>query len=84
MSIVDVPQPKQTEAEKMAIRIRELLSSVIGHTESALHQIRNIVRGNRTEIAAELGDDAAAMLTVYNKLKEAVEVAKEIEVEDLP
>ncbi len=40
--------------------------------------------GNGKAIAVELGDDAAALLGVYTKLKEAIEAAKEITVEELP
>ena len=84
MSLTDIPQPNLTDAQERAIRVRELLSNVVGHADSALHQVRNVVRGNRAAIAGELGDDATALLTVYNKLKEAVEMAKEITVEELP
>ena len=84
MSITDVPQPNWTDTQKRVIRIRELLSSVISHADSSLHGIRNVVRGDRPAIVSELGSDGAALLTVYSKLKEAVEAAKEITVEDLP
>jgi len=84
MVITNIPQPNWTDTQIKVIRIRELLSDVIGHANTALHQIRNTVRGTRAAIATELGDDAAALLTVYAKLKEAIEAAKEITVEDLP
>ena len=84
MSFIDIPQPNWTDTQLRAIQVRELLSSVIGHADSSLHQIRNVVRGHRAAITAELGDDAAAFLTTYDKLKEAIETAKEIAVEELP
>ena len=68
-----------------ANEIREKLAQVVGLAEIRLTEIRNIVRDKtRTAIAAELGSDAADLLTVYTKLKEAIEIAKNIEVEDLP
>lgn len=84
MSLTDIPQPNWTAAQLKAIQVRELLSNVVGHADSALHQVRNVIRGHRTAIATELGDDAAALLTTYTKLQEAVETAKEIIVEDMP
>ena len=84
MAIVDIPQEAETITD-VANNIREHLSSVISLAEVRLTQIRNLVRDHgRSAIAAELGDDAADLLTVYTKLKEAIEVAKEITVEDLP
>ena len=65
--------------------IRQKLAQVVNLADIRLTEIRNLVREHsRSAIAAELGDDAAAMLTVYTKLKEAIETAKEIEVDDLP
>ena len=84
MSLVDVPNPAKTVTDQANI-VREHLACVVGIAEVRLHQIRNLVRTHgRAEIAAELGNDAGAMLTVYTKLKEAVEAAKDITVEDLP
>jgi len=66
-------------------KIRSLFAEVIEHADSNLTAVRILVRKyGRQTIAAELGNDAAAMLTVYTKLKEAIEAAKDIEVEDLP
>lgn len=84
MSLIDIPQSNQTDAQQRVTRIRELLSGVIGLADSSLHGIRNIVRGHRAEIITELGDDAIILLTTYAKLKEAIEAAKEITVEELP
>ena len=85
MSLVDLPQsdiPAETQA---ALRIRELLAGVVSNAEVSLLKIRNLVREyGRSTIAAELGADAADLLVVYTKLKEAVEAAKQTAVEDLP
>ena len=84
MAIVNIPPTAETITD-IANNIRGHLSSVISLAEVRLTQIRNLVRDNgRAAIATELGDDAAALLTVYTKLKEAIEAAKEITVEDLP
>ena len=84
MSLVDVAQKEITVAD-VANDIRGHLASVISLADVRLLQIRNLVRQHgRSTIAVELGDNAAAMLTVYTKLKEAIEAAKEIAVEDLP
>ncbi len=84
MAIVDIPAGTRTISD-VAYDIRRHFGTVISLTEVRLAQIRNLVRDHgRSAIATELGDDAAALLTVYAKLKEAVEGAKEITVEDLP
>ncbi len=84
MSLVDVPIRAETIVDK-ANKIREKLSSVIGIADIRLVEIRNLVaKYGRQELAAELGDDAAAMLVVYTKLKEAIEAAKDVTVEELP
>ena len=84
MSLVDIPIVEKTITDK-ANKIREKLASVIGFADVRLQDIRNLVRKyGRANIAAELGTDAAAMLAVYIKLKEAIEIAKGITVEDLP
>ena len=84
MSLIDVPVP-QSSITDIANEIRGHLGSVVSLADARLLQIRNLVRDHgRSAIAAELGSDAAAMLTVYTKLKEAIETARQIEVEDLP
>ena len=84
MSLVDVPIVPETITDK-ANKIREKLASVIGIADIRLAEIRNLVaKYGRQELAAELGDDAPAMLIVYTKLKEAVEAGKEVVIEDLP
>ena len=84
MSLVDIPAPQITAAD-VAKQIREYLAQVVSLADVRLLQIRNLVRDHgRSAIAAELGGDAAALLTVYTKLKEVIEVAKKVTVEDLP
>ena len=84
MSLVDIPIVDETISDK-ANKIREKLASVIGIADIRLLEIRNLVsKYGRAALSAELGSDAAALLVVYTKLKEAVEVAKEITVEKLP
>ncbi len=84
MAIVDIPTATRTVTD-VAYDIRRHLGTVISLAEVRLTQIRNLVREHgRLAIAAELETDAAALLTVYTKLKEAIEAAKETEVEDLP
>jgi len=84
MTLIDVPQPTPTITE-FANQIRSKISQVVNLADIRLQEIHNLVKEHgRSAIAAELGSDAADMLTVYTKLKEAVEAAKEIEVDDLP
>ena len=84
MSLVDIPVSEITVAD-VAKQIREYLAQVVSLADVRLLQIRNLVRDHgRGTIAAELGSDAADLLTVYTKLKEAIEAAKQITVEDLP
>ncbi|NIA07724.1 MAG: hypothetical protein GWP14_08870 [Actinobacteria bacterium] len=84
MSLVDVPQNEIT-ATDVANDIRGHLASVVSLADVRLLQIRNLVRDyGRANISTELGSDAADMLTVYTKLKEAIEAAKNVTVEELP
>ncbi len=84
MGLLDIPIREETITDK-ANKIREKLAGVINIADIRLQEIRNLVRTyGRANIAAELGDDAAALLTTYAKLKEAIEAAKETTVEDLP
>ena len=84
MSLTDISISEQTITD-IANEIRSQIAQVVSLADIRLHSIRNLVRAHtRAAIAAELGSDAAAMLTVYTKLKEAIEAAKEITVEDLP
>ena len=84
MSLINIPIVEENITDK-ANKIRGKLSDVIGIADIRLAEIRNFVGTyGRSAIVAELGDDAAAMLVVYTKLKEAIEAAKEITVEELP
>ena len=84
MALVDIPTPAPTITD-IANGIRGHLGSVISLADVRLLQIRNLVRDyGRSNIAAELGSDASDMLTVYTKLKEAIETARQVTVEDLP
>jgi len=71
----------ERDTEVLVERLKMQLNSI----EGTLADVRAIVQTHgRAAIANELGSDAAAMLTVYARLKEAVEAAKQIEVDDLP
>ena len=71
----------ERDTEVLVERLKMQLNSI----EGTLADVRAIVREHgRAAIAKELGSDAAAILTVYARLKEAVEAAKQIEVDDLP
>ena len=84
MALTDISTPDYTVTEA-AGDIREKIADIVNLTEIRLHEIRNLVRQyGRSAIAAELGSDSQDMLTVYTKLKEAIESAKQIAVEDLP
>ncbi len=84
MSLVDIT-PQAVTITDVANEVRQRLAQTVNLADQQLHQIRRLVNQyTRAAIATELGSDAVAMLTVYTKLKEAVETAKEITVEDLP
>ena len=84
MSLVTVPELPVTVVDA-ARTIRQKIGNATDLADVRLAQIRELVAEyGRAAIAAELGSDAAAMLTVYTKLKEAIEIAKETTVEDLP
>ena len=84
MSLISVPV-QETTITDIANDIRRKIAQVVNLADIRLSEIRNMVRDHgRSTIAAELGDDAADMLTVYTKLKEAIEAAKQITVEELP
>lgn len=84
MPLTKIPEPELTEAQVAAVEIRQTVRAILDHTQAGLHQIRTAVRGQRSAVAAELGSDASAMLTVYNSLKNAVEVGKSVTIDDLP
>ena len=84
MALTDIT-PKARTINDDVDEIREKIAQVVALADIRMQEIRNIVRiDTRAAIAAQLGSDAAAMLTVYTKLKEAIEAAKKISVEDLP
>ena len=84
MTLTNIEQPAQTITD-VTNEIRQMIGQAVSIAEGQLHRIRSLVRAHtRAAIASELGDDAQAMLTVYTKLKEAIEAAKDITVEDLP
>ena len=84
MALTDVPV-EQTTITDVANEVREKIAQVVGLADIRLLEIRNLVREHtRAAIAAELGNDSAALLTTYAKLKEAIEAAKGITVEELP
>ncbi len=84
MSLVDLPD-KEITISDIVRQIREEIGIAVTVADGKLLQVRNLVRQyGQVAISAELGPDAAVMLTVYTRLKEAIEAAKEITVEDLP
>ena len=84
MALTDISTPAYTVTQAAA-DIREKIADIVNLAEIRLHEIRNLVRQyGRSAIATELGSDSQDMLTVYTKLKEAIESAKQIAVEDLP
>ena len=85
MALTDVPQPEIPAVQEAVNQIRTKIGAVLAHADSAMLQIRNLVRDHgRAAIAAELGTDAAALLSVYNSLKDAVETGRDVTIEDLP
>ena len=84
MALTDISVPEKTITDT-ANSIREKLTQIVSLAEIRLLEIRNLVREHtRVAIAAEFGSDAADLLTVYNKLKEAIEITKNITIDDLP
>ncbi len=84
MSLTTISVPEQTITD-VTNDVRGKIAQVVSLAEIRMHEVRNLVRKHtRAAIAAELGDDAAALLTTYAKFKEAIEAAKEITVEELP
>ena len=84
MSLINISKSARTITDE-ANSIRAKIGQVVSLADIRLTEIRNIVRDNtRAAIAAELGGDAADLLSVYNNLKSAVETAKSLTIEDLP
>ena len=66
--------------------IRSTLRQTITEMQQGLNEVRRSVdRHGRSQIAGELGSDAAELQTVYNKIKQCLaDVSPTIEVPDLP
>ena len=80
MALTDTPESEHTITD-VCNEIRESMGQVVSIAEVQLHRVRSLVRTyGRPDISGELGDDAAALLSTYAKLKEAIEAAKEITV----
>jgi len=88
MALTQIPVTPPTAEQTItnaSNEIREKIAQIVSLADIRLTEIRNLVREHtRTAIAKELGSDAADMLTVYTKLKGAIETAKKITVEELP
>jgi len=84
MALTDIPRGTHSEAEIAAMQVRRLTAKVLAEASRALAGIRREVQGKRASVAAELGPDAAAMLTVYNNLKAAVKVGTGITPQGIP
>ncbi len=85
MALTSKTQDTRTGPEQAAEKIRELMAATLDHAEVTLQQIRSLVRKyTRAALAEELGDEAAAMLSVYSDLRNAVQTGKNIIVEDVP
>ena len=85
MSITDIEPIDHTTIRIACDNIRQKLDAVLSHADSALRQIRPIVRKHkRPNIAAELGPHGPILLSVYNLLKQAREIGKDITIDDLP
>ena len=86
MSIFDVPAAAEPTAADGARQVRQVLNRAVNQIEQSLKRVREVVsQFGRSDLAAELGDDAPAMLAVYQALKTAVEdesVGKQVD--DLP
>ena len=66
-------------------QIKDKLLGTVAAIQPVLQQVRNLVRGDRAAIIAEMGvDKAQALLAVYTALKNAVDAANDSTTEDLP
>ncbi len=80
-----IPGTITPQIEVTCAEIKERLMMIVGVAEPTLQQVRNMVRGQRSDVIAEMGvDNATALLVVYTKLKEAVEAAKGVTIEEMP
>jgi len=68
-----------------ARQVRNNLANVVNQMESGLKNVRRIVENvGKAELAAELGDDAAELQSVYSALKNCLESITDKSVDDLP
>lgn len=86
MPLLEAPGQRQPTAQDGARRIRQTLFHTVTQMEQGLAQVRQVInRHGKSEIAAALGDDAAQLQQVYNKIKAAiVDLDSSREVPDLP
>ena len=85
MAKMDYMSTQKPEIESTCDQIQDALLQTVSVAVPALQRVRNFVRGNKAAIVAEIGNDnATALQTVYTKLKEAVEAANGVVIEDLP
>jgi len=85
MALTDITEPTQPVIKLACDNIRRKLGVVLDHTDVTLQQIRSIVNTHgRLALATELEADATSLLRVYNSLKDAVEIGKEVSVSELP
>ncbi len=69
MGLIDV-QPVQPTAEMGARRCRMALRGAVDRATQACNEVRQVIeRHGRQQVIAALGDDAAAMQTLYGELK---------------
>lgn len=86
MSLLETPTRSQPNAEDGARRIKQILFQTVRQTEHSLKQVHRIVEQHgRMDIATALGDDAADLHNVYQKLKVMVQnLDSSRDVPDLP
>jgi prephenate dehydratase len=69
MAVIDIPQEVESVPQG-AMQCRRALNRAIKSCQLACQRVAVLAeRHTRAALAAELGDDAAELLTVYNALK---------------
>ncbi len=79
MALLDKPDrsPVVPDAARTSDAVRQALKDTVDGIENGLQRVRQLVaRHGRPAVAAELDTDAAALLTVYNALKNVLELAE--------
>ena len=71
MSIIN--ERPATEIERDAGKVKSIVTKLVRDTSRALKECRDVVKGQKSELNTELGDDAAALLTVYSAYKAILE-----------